>query len=586
MNWFAFMLSLHLPRWVTCVNAAGDDNISKAKGGKAKGGKAKGGKAKGGKAKGGKAKGGKTKGGKKTKKPTKSPTNSPTPSPTKAPTAAPSDSSGLVPTSNIDNYYYTRVLKNGQEDMIFENGPISIISNCTGNKVYMKLMLNNTAEDMLVFGSINNDFGLDASPIGDSSAGVLDAGVIYEETMWNVTSAGNDRDYGAVAIRALTSNDSYYVGWDGESFIGIASEDGLDGGYDCSMAGVFYYSFPNSVKSTILNVNPVGPAPEDGPDTYYYNKVLKNGQEDIIFDKGPIKITSQCSGNETYMKLKLNNSAEDMLVFGDIWDDSNLDSSPIGDSSDGVLDAGAIYEEIMWHVTGAGNDIDNGAVAVRTLKSDETYYVGWDGESFVGIASEDGLAGGYGITTENGLAGGYDCAMAGVFHYSFPENEKSTILNMNSVGPGPEDSANSYYYNQSFNDGQEDIIFDKGPVRITSHCAGNETYMKLKLNNTVEDMLVFGSIEDDYKLDGSPIGNSSYGVLDAGVIYEEIMWRVTGRSGNDVDDGAVAIRTLASDKAYYVGWDGESFVGIANENGLTGGYDCAMAGVFHYSFPA
>ena len=98
-------------------------------------------------------------------------------------------------------------------------------------------------------------------------------------------------------------------------------------------------------------------------------------------------------------------------------------------------------------------------------------------------------------------------------------------------------------------------------------------------------MLVFGSIEDDYGLDNSPIGNSSYGVLDAGVIYEEIMWRVTD-AGNDIDDGAVAIRTLSSDKAYYVGWDGESFVGIANENGLAGGYDCAMAGVFHYSFPA
>jgi len=424
-----------------------------------------------------------------------------------------------------------------------------------------------------VFGAVEPDYGFDEKPIGDSSQGVLDAGVIYEETMWNVTSAGNDRDYGAVAIRALTSNDSYYVGWDGESFIGIASEDGLDGGYDCSMAGVFYYSFPNSVKSTILNVNPVGPAPEDGPDTYYYNKVLKNGQEDVIFDKGPVKITSYCSRDKTYMKLKLNNTVEDMLVFGEITYDSDLDNSPIGNSSDGVLDAGVIYEETMWSVTGAGNDFDYGAVAIRTLTSDELYYIGWDGESFVGIASEDGLA------------GGYDCAMAGVFHYSFPETEESAILNMNSVGPGPEDSANSYFHVQTLNDGEEGVIFDKGPVRITSHCVGNETYMKLKLNNTAEDMLVFGSITDYNQLDDSPIGNSSYGVLDAGVIYEEIMWYVY-YAGNDYDNGAVAIRTLTSDKAYYVGWDGESFVGIASEDGLAGGYDCAMAGVFHYSFPA
>ena len=127
------------------------------------------------------------------------------------------------------------------------------------------------------------------------------------------------------------------------------------------------------------------------------------------------------------MKLKLNHTFEDMLVFGDISNDGNLDNSPIGDSSKGVLDTGATYEEIMWSVNSDGNDIDNGAVAIKTLTSNETYYVGWDGESFVGIANE------------NSLAGGYDCALAGVFHYSFPNPVKSTILDVNSVGPAPED---------------------------------------------------------------------------------------------------------------------------------------------------
>ena len=107
--------------------------------------------------------------------------------------------------------------------------------------------------------------------------------------------------------------------------------------------------------------------------------------------------------------------------------------------------------------------------------------------------------------------------------------------------------------------------------------------MTLKLNNDAEDMLVFGDISDDGSLNNSPIGNSSQGVLDAGVMYEETMWSVS--AGNDIDEGAVTIMTLTSDKNYYIGWDGESFVGIANENGLAGGYDCAMAGVFHYSFP-
>ena len=84
----------------------------------------------------------------------------------------------------------------------------------------------------------------------------------------------------------------------------------------------------------------------NSPDTYYYTKVLIDGQEDVILDEGPISITSHCTGNIVHMKLKLHNTAEDMLVFGDISDDINLDNSPIGNSSKGVLDTGTIYEGI------------------------------------------------------------------------------------------------------------------------------------------------------------------------------------------------------------------------------------------------
>ena len=98
--------------------------------------------------------------------------------------------------------------------------------------------------------------------------------------------------------------------------------------------------------------------------------------------------------------------------------------------------------------------------------------------------------------------------------------------------------------------------------------------MKLKLKNTAEDMLVFGSISSDSELNN---------VLAAGDTIDETMW-IVADYGSDLDDGAVAIKTLTSNKTYYVGWDGESFVGyaIAGSDGSVG--VCALAGVFHSSF--
>jgi hypothetical protein len=45
---------------------------------------------------------------------------------------------------------------------------------------------------------------------------------------------------------------------------------------------------------------------------------------------------------------------------------------------------------ISFHpVSGSGNDIDLGALPLKTLTSAETYYVGRDSESFVGITNTD-----------------------------------------------------------------------------------------------------------------------------------------------------------------------------------------------------
>jgi hypothetical protein len=48
----------------------------------------------------------------------------------------------------------------------------------------------------------------------------------------------------------LKTHQSYYVGWNGESFIGIANSTvGLEGGGDCALTGVFDVVFPEEHRS-------------------------------------------------------------------------------------------------------------------------------------------------------------------------------------------------------------------------------------------------------------------------------------------------------------------------------------------------
>ena len=94
---------------------------------------------------------------------------------------------------------------------------------------------------------------------------------------------------------------------------------------------------------------------------------------------------------------------EDLLVFGDAAKDSGLNEPPIGDTLPQVLDAGVTYTTELWDVTRSTNDIDEGGVWANG------FYVGWDGESFIGVRSDNEL----------GVIGG-NCQIAGVFNYVIP----------------------------------------------------------------------------------------------------------------------------------------------------------------------
>ena len=72
--------------------------------------------------------------------------------------------------------------------------------------------------------------------------------------------------------------------------------------------------------------------------------------------------------------VTLLNTEEDMLVFGSISSDWDLTKSPIGETSEGVLDAGITHDGILLELfeVGYGNDIEVGAVTLKTLTSAET----------------------------------------------------------------------------------------------------------------------------------------------------------------------------------------------------------------------
>ena len=141
--------------------------------------------------------------------------------------------------------------------------------------------------------------------------------------------------------------------------------------------------------------------------SFFVNEVMDTGDEVTIMESGPISIKAACgnpgcsSNSEVCLVLKLEYD-EDILVFGDLDDDSGLNDDPI--DCDNVLTAGDVYEEEMWDVSSEGNGSDNRAVWTST-----GHYVGWGGDWMVGIQRDDALE----------VVGG-NCIVAGVINYYIP----------------------------------------------------------------------------------------------------------------------------------------------------------------------
>ena len=142
----------------------------------------------------------------------------------------------------------------------------------------------------------------------------------------------------------------------------------------------------------------------------YIEENLATGESVTVYEAGPIKVEASCGGTgfcssstEVCLVLTLFDANEDLQVFGDIEDDSGLDDYPIVNN---VLPANTEYKEEMWQVSSTGNDTNDGAVWIGG------YYLGWDGDSFIGLKRDDGL-----------LIGG-NCQIAGVFNYFIPKDHE------------------------------------------------------------------------------------------------------------------------------------------------------------------
>ena len=143
----------------------------------------------------------------------------------------------------------------------------------------------------------------------------------------------------------------------------------------------------------------------------YIEENLATGESVTVYEAGPIKIEAFCGDTdpvcdgdgEVCLVLTLFDANEDLQVFGDIEDDSGLDEHPIVNN---VLPANTEYKEEMWDVFSSGNDENDGAVWIGG------YYLGWDGDSFIGLLRDDGL-----------LIGG-NCQIAGVFNYFIPKDDE------------------------------------------------------------------------------------------------------------------------------------------------------------------
>jgi len=143
-------------------------------------------------------------------------------------------------TQGMRQLYIEENLATGETVTVYEAGPIKVEASCGGicdgsGEVCLVLTLFDANEDLQVFGDIQGDSGLNDPPISNN---VLPKNTVDKEQMWDVSSSGNDEGDGAVWIGG------YYLGWDGDSFIGLQRDGGLLIGGNCQIAGVFNYFIP------------------------------------------------------------------------------------------------------------------------------------------------------------------------------------------------------------------------------------------------------------------------------------------------------------------------------------------------------
>lgn len=133
--------------------------------------------------------------------------------------------------------YIGENLDTGDAVTVYEAGPIKVQVGCgqptcdSTSEVCLILTISNTGEDdILAFGSTEGDENFSAT---------VSPGDTFLTELWDVSSVGNDGGEGAVWV------DGHYLGYVGDSFIGIRSSSELEViGGNCQVAGVLDYFIP------------------------------------------------------------------------------------------------------------------------------------------------------------------------------------------------------------------------------------------------------------------------------------------------------------------------------------------------------
>jgi hypothetical protein len=140
---------------------------------------------------------------------------------------------------------------------------------------------------------------------------------------------------------------------------------------------------------------------------------LDQGDVETVLQFGPIKLTAECrSGEEVALRLHIE-WTEDLFVFGDIDDDTDLNNSPIHNF---ILSSSDEYSADMWDINGESRGTNkNGIGAAWVSDGDDVWYLGLDGDSTIGVGENDDLSDDSDITDI--LDDDTECLIAGGLNY-------------------------------------------------------------------------------------------------------------------------------------------------------------------------